>query len=96
MGAAPASAADAPTTSNARGPSKGLMIQVSSLQETPPSTLKGWLEDIRRDHHNRSRPGYINTVVLQDIADSSGVLYTAYLDVIAAYLPWWRDAHLTT
>lgn len=87
MGAAPASAADAPTTSTAGGPPKGLMIQVSSLQGTPPSTLKRWLEDIRRDHHNRSRPGYINTVVLQDIADSSGVLYTAYLDVIAPYLP---------
>lgn len=80
MGAAPASAA-------ASGPAKGLMIQVSSLQGTSPATLRTWLEDIRRDHHQRSQPGFINSVVLQDIADSSGRLYTSYLDVIAPYLP---------
>lgn len=82
MGAAPASAAG-----RSASPPKGLMIQVSSLAGTAPATLKMWLEDIRRDHQRRSRTGYINTVVLQDIADSSGVLYTGYLDVIAPYLP---------
>ncbi|MGI8625564.1 MAG: hypothetical protein ACR2J5_03185 [Geodermatophilaceae bacterium] len=79
MGASPASAGPS-------APPKGLMIQVSTLQGTPPATLKMWLEDIRKNHHKRS-PGHINAVVLQDIADSSGALYTAYLDVIAPYLP---------
>ncbi len=74
-------------SAEAGGPPKGLMIQVSSLQGTSPATLKTWLEDIRRDHHKRGQTGYINTVVLQDIANSSGALYTSYLDVIAPYLP---------
>lgn len=91
MAASPASAAPAPTpvpaAATAAAPPKGLMIQVSSLSgSASPATLKRWLEDIRRNH-NRSKPGYINTVVLQDIADRNGALYTPYLDVIAPYLP---------
>ena len=66
----------------------GLMIQLSSLAPaTSPATLKHWLADIRRDHHDSAKPGYINTVVLQDIAHESGKLYTRYLDVLAPYLP---------
>ena len=34
-----------------------------------------------------AKPGYINTIVLQDIADPTGALYTSYLDVLAPYLP---------
>lgn len=69
-------------------PPMGVMIQVSSLAPaTSPAALKSWLEDIRRDHHDARKPGYVNAVVLQDIADSAGTLYTAYLDVIAPYLP---------
>jgi hypothetical protein len=82
---APTNAA-APT--NAGEPPMGLIIQLSTLQgTTSPATLKRWLEDIRTDHDNRSRPGYINSVVLQDIADQTGSLYIPYLDVIAPYLP---------
>jgi len=91
MAAAPASAAPAPTSfpaaATAAAPPKGLMIQVSSLSgSTSPATLMRWLEDIRMNH-SRSQPAYINTVVLQDIADKKGTLYTSYLDVIAPYLP---------
>ncbi len=90
IGASPASAAPAapaPSATSVAAPPKGLMIQVSSLSgSTTPATLKRWLEDIRMNH-GRSAPGYINTVVLQDIADRNGVLYTSYLDVIAPYLP---------
>lgn len=69
-------------------PPMGLIIQVSSLPSTTsPATLKGWLEDIRRDHHDSAKAGYINTVVLQDIADATGTLYTRYLDILAPYLP---------
>lgn len=69
-------------------PPMGLMIQVSTLAPTTsPSTLRSWLEDIRRDHHDSTKAGYINTVVLQDIASASGALYTNYLDVLAPYLP---------
>lgn len=72
----------------ATDPPMGLMIQVSSLSaRTSPSTLHGWLEDIRRDHHDIAKTGYINTVVLQDIADGTGALYTRYLDILAPYLP---------
>lgn len=91
IGASPASAAPAPTpvpsAATVSAPPKGLMIQVSSLSgSTSTATLKRWLEDIRINH-NRSMPGFINTVVLQDIADKNGALYTPYLDVIAPYLP---------
>lgn len=69
-------------------PPMGLMIQVSSLApNTSPATLKTWLTKIRRDHRNKSKPGYINTVVLQDVADQNGNLLTSYLDVIRPYLP---------
>ncbi|MDQ3732831.1 MAG: hypothetical protein M3400_02335 [Actinomycetota bacterium] len=71
----------------AGAPPKGLMIQVSSLPgSTSPAKLKRWLEDIRL-HHGRSSSAYINAVVVQDIADKTGALYTPYLDVIAPYLP---------
>jgi hypothetical protein len=69
-------------------PAQGLIIQVSSLAPTvTPTTLKTWLEQIRRDHRTKTRPGYINSVVVQDIADQNGTLLTNYLDVLAPYLP---------
>lgn len=69
-------------------PPMGLMVQVSSLAPaTSPATLKTWLEEIRRDHHRVGAPGYINSVVLQDIAGPTGALYTKYLDVLVPYLP---------
>jgi hypothetical protein len=72
----------------ATDPPMGLMVQVSSLSPaTSPATLKGWLEDVRRDHHDSAKPAYVNTIVLQDIADGAGALYTRYLDVLAPYLP---------
>ncbi len=69
-------------------PAQGLMIQVSTLApNTSPIALKSWMEDIRREHRTSGQPGYINNVVLQDIADQNGNLLTNYLDVIAPYLP---------
>lgn len=69
-------------------PPMGLMVQLSSLSPTTtPVTLKSWFEQIRSDHRDRNRSGYINNLVLQDIADSSGNLNTAYLDAISPYLP---------
>lgn len=66
-------------------PPSGLMIQISSLTST--TTLKTWMEDVRKNHRNPAKPGYINNLVLQDIADVNGNLLTAYLDVLAPYLP---------
>ncbi len=91
--AVPASASPSATVAttapaSASEPSMGLMLQLSSLQgTTSPATLRTWLERIRTDHHNKSKPGYIGTFALQDIASATGALYTQYLDVIAPYLP---------
>ncbi len=69
-------------------PAHGLIIQVSSLAPTvPPTTLRTWLNTIRSYHRDKLKPGYIDTVVLQDIADQNGKLITPYLDVLAPYLP---------
>lgn len=69
-------------------PPMGLMLQVSSLvPAVSPATLKTWLSDVRRDHRDSTKPGYVNTIVLQDIADTTGALYTDYLDVLAPFLP---------
>lgn len=69
-------------------PPMGLMIQVSTLAgAVSPAGLKVLLEEIRSDHHNSARSGFVNTVVLQDIANATGALYTSYLDVLAPYLP---------
>src|ERR1035438_2004867 len=54
-------------------PPSGLIIQVSTLSPSvSPSTLKAWLESIRQNNHAVGQPGYINSVVLQDIADQNG------------------------
>jgi hypothetical protein len=66
-------------------PPIGLIIQVSSVPST--TALKSWLEAIRNGHRDPAKPGYVNDVILQDIADVNGKLLTAYLDVIAPYLP---------
>lgn len=77
-------------------PPMGLMIQVSTLAgTTSPATLKSWLEDIRLHHRDKAKAGYINTVVLQDIADRTGALYATYLDVISPYLPGGRTPAFT-
>ncbi|MEO7423062.1 MAG: DUF4434 domain-containing protein [Ornithinibacter sp.] len=69
-------------------PPSGLMIQLSTLGPAiTPAMLITWLDDVRSNHNNPSNPGYINGLVLQDIADQNGNLLTAYLDVIAPYLP---------
>ncbi len=79
-------------------PTHGLMIQVSSLSPTiSTNTLRAYLEDVRTKHRTLSPPdkngnrtqgaNYIDTLVLQDIADKDGNLYTNYLDIIAPYLP---------
>ncbi len=69
-------------------PSQGLIIQVSSLAPTTtPAQLKVWLDHVRNNHRDYTKPGYINNVVLQDIADQNGNLLTSYLDVIVPYLP---------
>ncbi|MBI1856850.1 hypothetical protein HY003_00485 [Candidatus Saccharibacteria bacterium] len=69
-------------------PPMGLMIQVSSLApNTTPATLKTYLSTIRKNHRDKSKPGYINSIVLQDIADQNGNLLTSYLDVIKPFLP---------
>src|SRR4051812_34138850 len=69
-------------------PPMGLIIQVSSLPPSvTPASLKLWLDGVRKDHRSSSKPGYINTVTLQDIADQNGNLLTSYLDVIKPYLP---------
>jgi hypothetical protein len=72
------------------------MIQASTLSgTTSAATLKSWLEDIRLRHRDSTRTGFVNVVVLQDIADRSGGLYTHYLDVIAPYLPGGRTPAFT-
>ncbi|HEX4774875.1 MAG TPA: hypothetical protein VH234_05140 [Candidatus Saccharimonadales bacterium] len=69
-------------------PPMGLMIQVSSLSSTiTPAKLKSYLDSVRKDHRNPNKPGYINVVVLQDIADQNGNLLTTYLDILKPYLP---------
>ena len=69
-------------------PPMGLMLQVSSLAPSvSPATLKTWLTDVRRDHRDPTKPGYVNAIVVQDIADPTGALYTSYLDVLAPFLP---------
>jgi len=69
-------------------PPSGLVIQVSTLSPSvTPATLKAWLDSIRQSHRNSGKPGYITSVVLQDIADQNGNLLTNYLNVIAPYLP---------
>lgn len=75
-------------------PSQGLFIQVSSLAPTTtPQQLQSWLEEVRINHRGvdgksgNPNPGYINDLVIQDIADANGNLLTNYLDVIAPYLP---------
>jgi hypothetical protein len=81
-------AAGSVRASVAADPPMGLMLQLSSLApSTSPATLKTWLDDVRRDHRDPAKAGYINTIVLQDIADPAGALYTTYLDVLAPYLP---------
>lgn len=69
-------------------PPHGLIIQVSTLSPSiTPAQLKTMLDAIRKDHRNSLKPGYINSVVLQDIADKNGTLLTNYLDVLRPYLP---------
>ena len=81
----PAVATAAPSDTD---PPMGLMIQVSTLAgAVSPAGLKVWLDEIRSDHHSSARSGFVNTVVLQDIADTNGALYTSYLDVLAPFLP---------
>jgi len=60
------------------GASEGLFLQVSSLTPTySPSTVGAWMQRVCSGRD----------LVLQDIGGSSGVLMTAYLDVVAPYLP---------
>lgn len=69
-------------------PPMGLMIQVSTLApSTTPAKLKEWMVAVRKNHRDPSKPGYVNNLVLQDIADINGKLLTPYLDVIAPFLP---------
>jgi len=90
-------AAKAATTASSEPP-HGLMIQVSSLAPSiSPTQLKSMLEKVRAKHRiSLASPGYINSVVLQDIADQNGKLLTTYLDVIKPYLPGGKTPAFTT
>jgi hypothetical protein len=69
-------------------PPHGLMIQVSSLSGAmTPTQLETVLQTIRANHRDPAQPGFINSVVLQDIADPVGHLFTTYLDVLKPFLP---------
>lgn len=69
-------------------PAHGLMIQLSTLAPSVSiAKLKTMLNKIRTSHRNPANPGYIDTVVLQDIAKPSGALYTTYLNAITPFLP---------
>lgn len=77
-------------------PPMGLMIQVSTLSPSvSPTKLKTYLEDVRLNHRKQSPNRLIYSLVLQDIADKDGKLYTNYLDVIAPYLPGGATATFT-
>ncbi|MGH1550310.1 hypothetical protein ACRAWB_14515 [Leifsonia poae] len=69
-----------------------VMVQVSSVasQTGGSARLAAVLEDIRLHHRDPSRPGFIQNLVLQDIAPASGngsPLFTGVLDAVAPYLP---------
>ena len=69
-----------------------VMVQVSSVaaQTNGAARLAAVLDDIRLHHRDSSRPGFIQNLVLQDIAPASGTgsqLFTGVLDVVAPYLP---------
>lgn len=69
-------------------PPQSLILQVSSLAPTTtPAQLKVWLETIRTKHRDTSKPAYIDSIVIQDIAGQDGKLLTDYLDVLSPYLP---------
>lgn len=79
-------------------PAHGLIIQVSTLSPTiTPAKLKSWLDQIYQQNNisSKSTNGKIDSIVLQDIADTNGNLLTDYLDVIAPYLPGGATATFT-
>lgn len=100
---APAQAASAGTPAAAPAPAPApapgwqpqrmsVMVQVSSVasQASGVGRLTAVLEDIRLHHRDPSRPGFIQNLVLQDIAPANGdgsQLFTGVLDAVAPYLP---------
>ena len=58
------------------------MVQVSSLSAFTPATVVSWMRQVCRGRD----------LILQDIASLTGTLQTAYLDVIAPYLPGGANA----
>jgi len=76
-----------PTPTETQGGSlpKSLMIQASTLTQTPPAELRRWLEHVRLEHRDPSRSDYVANLVLQDVADERGNLLTGVLDVVDDY-----------
>lgn len=85
--APPSQVASAPRSSQTQGGSlpKSLMIQASTLTQTPPAELRRWLEHVRREHRDPRRSDYVANLVLQDVADEQGNLLTDVLDVVDDY-----------
>jgi hypothetical protein len=78
VGAVPTSVSPEAVASAANGNSSQVFVQVSSLAPTySPAAVGSWMGRVCAGRD----------VVLQDVASSDGVLKTAYLDVIAPYLP---------
>lgn len=61
----------------------GLVIVLSSITNTSitPAIFDAWLTTIQQDHPE------INSIIVQDIANINGTMYTPYLDVLIPYLP---------
>lgn len=78
-----------------------LIVGVSSVAQHTDGTarLAAILRDIRANHRDPRKPGFIQSIVLQDIAPSGSYgspLYTAVLDTLAPYLPGGARASFDT